>query len=122
DTVMWVAAVVGAADDPNGRPLGDHAEGSKEARGDADLGTVRDDSLLGLATAVGIEDIEREIVLLEVAGVIANLGDERLANAAAADGDLQTVLGERALGRERGERERCDQPARHGSPPGRRRC
>src|SRR5262249_10542057 len=104
------------------RALGEHTDGAEEARGHADLRAVGDDGLLGLAAAVGVEDIEREIVLLEVAGGVADLGDESLADAAAADGDLQAVLGEHPLGRERSERKHCDQPARHGSPPGRRRC
>ena len=53
---------------------------------------VGDDDLDRLAAALGIEDIEREAVLLEDAGVLSKLGDEGLADAARADRKLELVL------------------------------
>src|SRR5262249_39177369 len=91
------AAGIRAADDADRRALGKHSDGAKKARGHADLGAVRDHRLLGLAAAVGIEDVEREVVLAKQAGIVADLGDKGLANAAAADRDLQPVLRRRLM-------------------------
>jgi len=62
--------------------------------GDPDLRAVGDDRLLCLAAAVGVEDVECEIMLLEQPGLVADLGDERFPDAAAPDRDLQAILGE----------------------------
>ncbi len=101
--VDLAAAGVGAADDPHRRTFGEHADGTEEARCDADLGAVRDHRLLRLAAAVGVEDVQLELVLLEQPGVVADLGDEGLADAAPADRDLEPVLRRHRVGRERAD-------------------
>src|SRR5712671_1889800 len=101
------AAGIRAADDPDRRAFGKYPDGAKKARGHADLGAVRDHRLLGFAATVGIEDVEREVVLAEQPGIVANLGDEGLTNAAAADCDLEPVLRRRLL--RHGKREQQQQ-------------
>jgi hypothetical protein len=104
------AAGIGAADDAQRRAFREHADRAEEAGGDADLRAVGDDGLLRLATAVGVEDVELEILLLEQARLVADLGDESFPNTAAADRDLQVVLGDRRRSGERNEaNERCCQ-------------
>src|SRR5262249_40885419 len=72
-------------------------------------GAVGDHRLLGLAAPVGVEDVEREVVLLEEAGLVADLGDECLADAAPADRDLELVGGAAgAPGRARKHKRRRD--------------
>ena len=82
-----------AADDPHRCPFGEDPDRAEEARGDADLRAVRDHRLLGLAAAIGIENVEGEIVPFEQAGLVADLGDEGLADAAPADRDLEVIPG-----------------------------
>ena len=82
-----------AADDPHRCAFGEYPDRAEEARGDADLRAVRDHRLLGLAAAIGIENVEGEVVPVEQAGLVADLGDEGFANAAPADRDLELVLG-----------------------------
>ena len=77
----------------NGAPLANTPIAPEEARAGADLRAVRDHRLLGLAAAVGVEDVEHDIVLVEQAGLVADLGDEGLADAAPADRDLEPLLG-----------------------------
>ena len=62
---------------------------------------VGDDDLDRLAAALGVENVEREAVLLEDAGVLPELGDEGLADAARADRKLEMVLGDGAVMDER---------------------
>src|SRR4029434_4032940 len=81
-------SVMAAADNAHRRSLGEYADRTEEALRDADLRAVGDHGLLGLAAAVGIENVEREIVAFEQAGLVADLGDEGFANAAPADCDL----------------------------------
>ena len=51
-----------------------------------------------LGAALGVEQFERQAVLLEDALVLAELGDRLLPAAALADGDLQVVVGPGAAG------------------------
>src|SRR5262249_61939411 len=87
------AAGIRAADDPHRCPFGEYPDRAEEARGDADLRAVRDHRLLGLAAAIGIENVEGEVMRVEQAGLVADLGDEGLADAAPADRDLELILG-----------------------------
>src|SRR5262249_34248250 len=80
-----------AADDAHRRAFGEYADRAEKAGGDADLRAVGDHRLLGLAAAIGIENVQREVVALEHAGLVADLGDEGFANAAAAHRDLERV-------------------------------
>src|SRR5262249_28546088 len=109
---------IGAADDAHRRAFRKHPDRPEETRGDADLGAVGDHRLLGLPAAVGVEDVEREVVLLEEAGLVADLGDESLADAAAADRDLEPIPGAAgAPGRDRKrERRRDDARMPHAAP------
>jgi hypothetical protein len=106
-----VAAGKGAADDAHRRTLGKHADRPQEAHAGADLGAVGDHRLLGLAAAVGIEDVEHDFVLVEQAGLVADLGDEGLADAAAANRDLEPLLGLADL--PVGQRCNGSEPSRH---------
>ena len=90
------------------------AEHAEEADRNADLRAVRDHRLLRLAAAVGVEDVEREAMLLEDAGLVAKLGDEGLAHVAVADRDLEVVLRECGVGAEQqGEHAQRQNPATH---------
>src|SRR5262249_59210270 len=60
--------------------------------GDAELRAVGDDRLLGLAAAIGIENVECEVVPFEQAGLVADLGHEGFADAAAADRNLELIV------------------------------
>src|SRR5262249_8413521 len=51
------------------------------------------------------EDVEREVVLLEQPGPVADLGDEGLADAAPADRDLEPILGAAGARRRDGQRQ-----------------
>ena len=86
------AARIGAADDAHRRSLGKNTDSAEKTRSDADLCAIRDHGLLGLTAAVGIEDVEREIVRFEQARLVADLGNKGLANAAPADRDLELLL------------------------------
>ena len=82
-----------------GAPFANTPIAPRKPGGDADLRAVGDHRLLGFAAAVGVENIEIEIVLFEYAGLVADLGNEGFADAATADRNLEPVLLGLALGR-----------------------
>ncbi len=63
------------------------------AGADADIDAARDHDLDRLAASLRVEGFEHEAVLLEDAGVLAELRDALLPAAALADGDLERILG-----------------------------
>src|SRR6185503_1222373 len=101
----------GRTDDTDGRALGISAERAQKSRGHADLRAVGDDHLLRLAAALGVEDIEGESVLLEDAGILSELGDEGLADAARAHRDLEVILRGRSAPRRHRSGDRKQQRA-----------
>src|SRR4029079_1860648 len=93
-----VAAGLGRADHPHRGALGEGAERAEKADRYADLGAVGDHHLDGFTAALGVQNIEREPMLLEEAGVLAELSDKGLAHPAGANRDLEMVLGARRRG------------------------
>ena len=80
---------------------------------------VGNDDLNGLAAALRVKNVEREAVLLEDAGVLSELRNESLADAAGADRKLELVLCDGALAeRQKTSDGRADQRSRpkHGCP------
>ena len=93
------------------------AERAEKSVGNADLRAVGDDDLLGLAAALGIKDVERQPMLLEDAGVLAQLRHEGLADAACADGDLEMILcAHAASAKYDGNRGQAGHPTRRSHP------
>ena len=97
------------ADDAQRRALRIGAEHAEHAGGRAELDAAGDHRLLGLAAALGIEDVEHDAVLLEDAAALAELGDRGIPQPALADRDAQRVVG----AHRRGERKRGQQHAKH---------
>ncbi len=87
--------IVGAgrlgADHAHRRALGIGAEHAHHAGGDAEIDAAGDHRLLGLARAVGVDDLELEAVLLEDAGELADLRDRGVPVAALADRQFHLV-------------------------------
>src|SRR5262249_53684880 len=100
--VDLAAAAVGRADHPHRRALGKQAHGAEHAGGDAYLRAVGDDRLLRLAAAVGVDQVEVQPVWGEQAGILADLGEAALADAAPADRHRELALRAGSRG-ERGE-------------------
>jgi hypothetical protein len=71
-------------DDAYGRALAVGAQAAEQSRAEPDVDRAGDDHLQRLAAALGVEDVEVEAMLLEDAGLLAELGDRTLP--AAADG------------------------------------
>ena len=88
------------ADDADRRTLGEGAQHALGADIDAEIGAAGDHRLHGLAGARGAEDLERDPMLLEDAGLLAE--DRRLAapDLELADRDLERVLRLRRSSRE----------------------
>ena len=82
------------ADDADRRALRIGAQNPHDACPDPDLDAAGDHGLLGLAGALGIEDFERQAVLLENTGALADIGYRRIPQSALADRNLQRVLPE----------------------------
>ena len=80
------------------RTLEESAEQRVGAEPDADVDAVGDHRLQRLGAALGVEQFQRQAVLLEDALVLAEVGDGLLPAAALADGDLEVVVGPRASG------------------------
>ena len=62
---------------------------------DADVDAAGEHDLDGLAAALGVEHVEREAMLLEDAGVLAELRHALLPAAALPDRDLERILRDR---------------------------
>jgi hypothetical protein len=105
------------ADDAQRRALGIGAEHAEKSGGDADLHAVGDHRLLGLAAALRVDDVEREPVLLEDAGVLTEIGDKGLADAARAHRDLEGIVGGCRCRAQESETGRQDVRKMHALPP-----
>jgi hypothetical protein len=68
----------GAADDPHRRALGKTADGGFDAAAAGDIHAARNHGLMGLRTALGVQDLDREATLGENAGALAEFGDRRI--------------------------------------------
>src|SRR5262249_8345401 len=80
------------ADDAHGCAFGEGAEHAHDADADADVDAAGDHGLLRLAGALGIEQLEREAVLLEDAPAIPDLGDASVPQPALPDREPQRLL------------------------------
>src|SRR5262249_41156409 len=68
------------------------------AHADPDIHAAGDHRLLGLARALGVEDVERESVLLEDAAALAELRHRGVPQRALADRDLERLLRRKLAG------------------------
>ena len=78
-----------------GAPFAVGAEAAEHPGAEADVDRAGDDDLQRLAAALGVEDVEIEAVLLEDAGLLAELGDGAFPAAADRRGDLERFGGKR---------------------------
>ena len=106
-------------DDADRRTFRIGAQNAHDPCPDPDLDTAGYDSLLGLAGTLGVEDFEREAVLLENAGALADIGNRRIPQSALADRNLQCVLPERgrACQRKRSDTGKPKRGRDHGAFP-----
>ena len=88
--------VIGAgrlgADHAHRRALRIGAEHAHHAGGDADIDAARNHRLLGLARAIGVDDLQLQAVFLEDAGELADFGHRGVPVAALADRQFHLVL------------------------------
>ena len=74
-----------------GAPLAKADMAPRVPTANPDIGAAGDHRLQGLARARGVEDLELDAVLLEDAGLVAEMGDRGVPIAALADGELELV-------------------------------
>ncbi len=80
-------------DDAHRRALGIGRHRALRADGEAEIGGAGDHRLQRLARARGVDDLERDTVLLEDAGLLAEIGHRGVPVAALADRDLEEIIG-----------------------------
>ena len=80
------------ADDPHRRTLGIGAQRPHHPDRDPDVGAAREHRLLGLAAALGIEQLQLEAVLTKYPAALPNLGDRGRPVAVLPDRELEPVL------------------------------
>ena len=103
-----------------GAPLANAPMRAEKADLTADVGGSGNDDLDRLAAALRVENVEFDAVLLEDAGVLAQLRHEGFADAAAALRELETILRLRGwCGREDRGDSHADERSRpmHAMPP-----
>src|SRR6185436_19921753 len=103
------------ADHPDRSAFGECAEDRMSTGPDADVDAAGEHDLDGLAAALGVEHVEREAMLLEDAGVLAELRHALLPAAALPDRDLERILRDRSAVQEHQGHGGGQTPAQHKS-------
>jgi hypothetical protein len=81
------------ADDAQRRASGEGTDRAQSAAGDSDLGAARQHGLQSLAAALGVKNIQFQIVFAENPGALAEFRHRRIPVAFLPDRELQTVGG-----------------------------